>query len=160
MTALANVAPAFVEMAHRIVWSVAATVNSRGEPTTRVLHPIWEWDGSELTGWILTSPNSPKAKHLTRQPVLSLTYWAPNHDTCTADCRTEWDDTPAGRQAGWDRFLHGPDPVGYDPAIIPQWTSPEADEFGVLRLHPDTLRVMPGSLMTAGAGEVLSWRRS
>jgi hypothetical protein len=160
MTALADVAPAFVDMAHRIVWSVAATVNARGEPTTRVLHPIWAWDGTDLTGWILTSPNSPKAKHLDRVPALSLTYWAPNHDTCSADCEVAWDDTPEARRAGWDRFLHGPEPVGYDPSIIPQWTSPEAPEFGVLRLQPNALRVMPGTVMTAGAGEVLTWRRS
>jgi hypothetical protein len=160
MTALAEVAPAFIDMAHRVVWCVAATVDSRGNPTTRVLHPIWEWDGTELTGWILTSPNSPKAKHLDNSPVLSLTYWSPNHDTCTANCHTAWDDTAEGRQAGWDRFANGPEPVGYDPSIIPQWPSPEAPEFGVLRLHPDSLRVMAGTVMTAGQGEVLTWRKA
>ena len=158
MTELADVAPAFVEMAHRIVWCVAATVGANGAPATRVLHPVWEWDGTDLTGWIATSPNSLKAKHLERVPALSLTYWSPNHDTCTANCATSWDDTPAGRRAGWDRFVNAPAPVGYDPSIIPQWPSPEAPEFGILRLRPRSLRVMPGSLMTAGTGELLVWR--
>ncbi len=159
MTDLATVAPAFVEMAHRIVWCVAATTDRSGKPATRVLHPVWEWHGNDLTGWIATSPNSPKSQHLATLPALSLTYWSPNHDTCTADCSTSWDDTPQGRQEGWDRFLHAPEPVGYDPAIIPQWTSPEAPEFGVLRLQPVRLRVMPGTIMTGGQGELLTWRR-
>ena len=56
MHSLDTVAPAFVEMAHRIVWCVAATTGADGGPRTRVLHPIWEWDGGTLTGWIATSP--------------------------------------------------------------------------------------------------------
>ena len=41
---LACVAPAFVELAHRIVWGTVATVDPEGRPRTRILHPIWEWD--------------------------------------------------------------------------------------------------------------------
>jgi hypothetical protein len=48
--------------------------------------------------------------------------------------------------------------VGYDPSIIPAWTSPEADAFGILHLAPTRLRVMPGSLMLRGEGELLAWR--
>ena len=61
------------------------------------------------------------------------------------------------RREGWDRFANGPAPVGYDPAIIPMWPNPEVPEFGVLRLTPRRLRVMPGTMMTAGAGELLTW---
>jgi hypothetical protein len=157
MAELSEIAGPFVEMAHRIVWCVAGTVSAQGEPRTRVLHPIWEWDGTDLTGWIATSPNSPKAKHLMANPRLSLTYWSPNHDTCTADCDTSWDATPELRQAGWDRFLHGPAPVGYDPSIIPGWTAPTVEDFGVLRLRPHRLRVMEGSFMMRGEGVMLAW---
>ena len=45
MNTLVEVAPAFVEMAHRIVWSTAATVDNEGRPRSRILHPIWLWDG-------------------------------------------------------------------------------------------------------------------
>jgi hypothetical protein len=45
---LALVAPAFVEMAHRIVWASAATVDKHGRPRSRILHPIWQWDGARL----------------------------------------------------------------------------------------------------------------
>lgn len=54
-------------------------------------------------------------------------------------------------------LLNAPAPVGYDPAIIPQWTSPTAPELAGLHLHPYRLRVMPGTVMTQGAGELLSW---
>jgi len=158
MQPLATVAPAFVAMAHRIVWCVTATTGPGGHPNTRVLHPIWEWDGTALTGWILTSPTSPKARDLEAVPALSLTYWAPNQDTCTADCRAAFEEGPEARRAGWDRFANGPQPVGYDPRIIPFWTSPDVPEFGVLRLSPTRLRVMPGTAMTAGSGELLTWR--
>ncbi len=158
MTELASIAPAFVAMAHRIVWCTVATVDSAGRPRTRVLHPIWEWSDGVLTGWIATSPNSPKAKHLEHQPAISLTYWDATQDTCTADCETAWE-TGDAVQAGWDRFVKGPAPVGYDPRLIPDWTSAEAEAFGVLRLMPARLRVMPGTLMTAGTGELMTWSR-
>jgi hypothetical protein len=48
MDPLESVAPAFVDMAHSIVWATAATVNGAGQPTTRILRPIWEWDGDGL----------------------------------------------------------------------------------------------------------------
>jgi hypothetical protein len=156
-TDLASVAPAFVEMAHRIVWCITATASTDGEVKTRVLHPYWEWDGTTLTGWILTSPISPKARHLEANPRVSLTYWSPNHDACSADCDTTWELSPEQRQAGWDRFANAPAPVGYDPKIIPVWPEPQAPAFGVLRLEPGWLRVMPGTVMTAGQGELLTW---
>lgn len=157
MQPLAIVAPAFVDMAHRIVWTTGATVDANGRPRTRVLHPIWEWADGQLTGWIATVPQSPKAADLNATPSLSLTYWVPNQDTCSADCDVTWDDTPELRKAGWDRFLNGPAPVGYDPAIIPGWDTSDAPAFGVLRLRPHRLRVMSGTVMTAGQGELLTW---
>ena len=152
---LDTVAPAFVEMAHRIVWCTVATAGADGRPHTRILHPIWAWDGEALTGWIATSPVSPKARDLAANPEVSLTYWDPTHDVATADCTTSWDED---EQAGWDRFANGPAPVGYDPSIIPIWPNADVPEFGILRLAPTSLRVMPGTVMLQGQGEVLTWR--
>ena len=47
MNTLVEIAPAFVEMAHRIVWGSAATVDREGRPRSRILHPIWR-DGPTL----------------------------------------------------------------------------------------------------------------
>ncbi|MDJ0952927.1 MAG: pyridoxamine 5'-phosphate oxidase family protein [Acidimicrobiia bacterium] len=154
---LAAVAPQFVAMAHSIVWCTAATVAPNGEPRTRVLHPIWEWDGQTLTGWVATNPLSPKAAHLAHIARMSCTYWATNQDTCTADCDTRWIEDAAGRQAGWDRLENGPEGVGYDPRIIPGWSSADSETFGILELRPTRLRVMPGTVLMTG-GDVLTWR--
>jgi hypothetical protein len=157
MAGLDEIAPSFVEMAHRIVWCTVATVDGTGRPWTRVLHPIWEYDGVALTGWIATSPRSLKADHLATEPRISATYWDPSHDTCTADCRATWEPGDGDRRAGWDRFVNGPEPVGYDPGIVPGWTDPTADGFGILRLDPFRLRVMPGSVLLEGRGEAVTW---
>lgn len=158
MATLDTVAPSFVAMAHRIVWCTVGTTDPRGRPRTRILHPIWEWDGTELHGWILTSPLSPKAHDLASMPRVSLTYWDPTQDTCTAECAAEWQTSDEARAEAWRRFADGPAPVGYDPTIIPGWDTPESVAFGVLHLIPDRLRVQPGSLMATGEGRVLSWR--
>jgi hypothetical protein len=160
MAALSIVAPEFVQMAHRIVWCTVATVSPDGSPRSRVLHPIWEFDGERLTGWVATSPQSPKATDLAHEARVSLTYWSPDHDTCTADCSTEWEHSPAEREQGWRRFADAPAPVGYDPSIIPGWTAPDSPGFGMLRLEPVRLRVMPGSLMMSGQGRLLTWKKS
>lgn len=41
---------------------------------------------------------------------------------------------------------------------MPGWESPAAERFGVLRVEPWSLRLMPGSLMRCGEGELLTWR--
>jgi hypothetical protein len=156
---LERAAPAFVDVAHRIVWATVATVDATGAPRTRILHPIWEWDGQQLTGWIATSPRSPKARDLDHESRVSLTYWDATQDVATADCDTVWDTEPADRRAGWQRFVDGPPPVGYDPSMIPGWDSPDAEAFGILRLVPYRLRVFPGTLLLRGTGDLLTWSR-
>lgn len=158
MTALADIAPDFVSMAHRIVWATGATVDAEGRPWTRILHPYWTWDGESLTGIVATSPLSPKAAHLEAHPEVSFTYWAPSQDTCTAQCHVTWEESPEQREAGWEALKNAPEPVGYDPAIIPGWDEPTSPDFGVLRLEPWWLRVMPGTVLLAGEGELLTWR--
>ena len=59
----------------------------------------------------------------------------------------------------WNLFVNGPEPVGYDPSIVPGWESPTSDEFAVLHLTPWRLRVFPGTVLLGQGGEVLSWVR-
>ncbi len=126
---------------------------------TRILHPFWEWDGAALTGWILTSPNSPKARHLADNPRVSLTYWDATHDTCSADCATVWELSPEERRAGWDRFAQR--------SARRSATTRRSSRSGPIPTRrssaccgssPSWLRVMPGSVMLQGQGEVLTWR--
>ncbi|MEZ4518540.1 MAG: pyridoxamine 5'-phosphate oxidase family protein [Chloroflexota bacterium] len=159
MNDLGQTAPAFVEMAHQIVWANVATVDRQGRPRSRILHPIWQWDGDQLVGWIATSPTPTKRAHIENSPYASITYWTPTHDTCTAECAVEWAFDDETRTMVWDVFANGPEPVGYDPRIVPAWTSPTADAFAVLRLAPWRLRVFPGSVLMGQGGDVLVWRQ-
>jgi hypothetical protein len=157
MSDLQKVAPAFVEMAHTIVWATAATVAPSGRPRTRILHPLWVWDGETLVGWIATGPTPAKQADLDRNPVVSLSYWAPSHDTCRADCRTTWHFEDDTRERVWNMFKNAPAPVGYDPALIPAWDSPTSPAFAALELTPEYVRVFPGPVLLGGPGEVLTW---
>ncbi len=157
--ALDRAAPAFVEMAHRIVWCTVATVGPDGQPRTRVLHPLWTWDGERLTGVIATGPTPLKRRHLEHNPRVSCTYWHPDQDVATADCTTRWSFDDETCTEVWEAFKQAPEPVGYDPAMIPPWAEgPTGDAFAVLHLEPSALRVFPGSVLLGQGGEVLTWR--
>jgi hypothetical protein len=159
MSTLAETAPAFVEMAHRIVWASVATLDRQDRPRSRILHPLWTWDGEALVGIVGTSPTPVKRAHLERSPFVSVNYWTPTHDTCTAECRVEWILDDAGRIDVWERLKHGPDPVGYDPAIIAPWAEgPTGAAFAGWRLVPWRLRVFPGSIMTGQGGTMHEWQ--
>lgn len=157
MNSLAETAPVFVEMAHQIVWCSAATVDKHGRPRSRILHPIWQWDGSGLSGWIATGPTPIKRAHIEAHPFISLNYWTASQDTCVAECHAEWAFDDETKSWLWDTFKNAPAPVGYDPAIIPAWGNPQSEAFGALKLTPWRLRVMPGRVMMGQGGEVLVW---
>jgi hypothetical protein len=157
---LAQTAPAFVEMAHRIVWASVASVDRHGRPRSRILHPVWTWDGQELTGWVGTRPTSPKRAHLQQSPYLSCSYWSPNHDNCIADCHAEILEDDDTRIRVWHLLKDAPEPVGYNPAIVPGWETPTSPAFGALRLSPWQLRVFPGTVLLRQGGEVLVWEQS
>ena len=158
MAELAAVAPAFVEMAHQIVWCSAATVDGKNRPRARVLHPLWQWDGEELVGWIATGPTPTKRAHLDHSAHISCNYWTPAQDTCVAECRATWHFDDETRTRIWNLFKETPAPVGYDPAMIPSWEAATDDSFAALRLDPWRLRVFPGTMLLQGIGDVLVWQ--
>lgn len=157
MTDLERVAPVFVKMAHQIVWCSAASVDPENRPRSRVLHPIWEWDGASLTGWVGTRATPTKRSHLAHSPYLSLNYWAPSQDTCVAECAVRWHFDDETRTAVWNTFKDAPPPVGFDPAMVPKWNKPTDEGFAVLELTPWRLRVYPGTRLMGKGGEILTW---
>ena len=158
MAELTEIGPAFLELAHRIVWCTVATVDAAGRPRSRILHPVWEFDGTRVTGWIATGPTATKLANLKASPFVSCNYWTPQQDTCVAECAASWVTDDAGKAAVWDRLKNAPAPVGYDPAMIPGWESSESPGFAGLKLEPWRLRVMPGSAMLDGQG-TLVWQQ-
>jgi hypothetical protein len=158
MNTLEEVAPAFVDMAHSIVWCTVATTDPQGMPRTRILHPLWLWDGTELVGWIATGPTPVKRADIEAHPYVSCSYWSPNHDTCSAECAVDWAFDDETTTMVWELFKNGPAPVGYDPAIVPVWADgPTSPTFAALRLAPRRLRVFPGTMLLKATGEILHW---
>ena len=90
---------------------------------------------------------------------MSLNYWMPSHDTCLAECRASWVLDDEGRTFIWNLFLNAPAPVGYNPAIVPAWTTSTCDAFAGLKLEPWRLRVFP-AMALAGQGQKLVWREA
>jgi hypothetical protein len=147
-------------MAHRIVWASVATVDRHERPRSRVLHPYWEWDGDRLVGWVATSATAVKRSDLGAHPYASVSYWAPDHDTCRAECGAALLVDDETRTRVWNLFKAAPPPLGYDPGGIgvPGWDGPTAPAFAVLKLHPWRLRALSvEEFMRAGSGAALSW---
>nr|WP_107656114.1 pyridoxamine 5'-phosphate oxidase family protein [Nocardia suismassiliense] len=159
VTELGDIAPRFVELAHSIVWCTVSTTDPAGRPRSRVLHPIWEWDGQELTGWIFTGQTPAKLAHLAHSPYVSCNYWVPTHDTCLAECAAEWVGDLETKTRLWEHFRSTPPPLGYDPGGIgvPGWNGPDSPGVSLLRLRPWRLRVLPGKDFFNGL-PATSWR--
>lgn len=157
MNTLQETAPAFVEMAHKIVWAAVTTVDDDNRPRSRVLHPFWEWDGEKLTGYVGTGATPLKRANLAHSPFVSINYWAPDQDNCIAECHAEWHFDADTCRYVWEQYLALPPPLGYDPAMIPSWDKPESETFSVLKFDPWRLKVFPGTMLMAGEGQVFTW---
>ncbi len=145
----AEIEDEFMARIRRIAWCTAATVDRRGRPRTRILHPIWE--GS--TGYIATGRQSHKSKHLAANPYISLSYWDPKHEQVYVDCLAGWEDDASEKRRIWELYKSTPPPLGYDPALI--WKDgPDGADFGLLKLTP--WRIELSSLVPGGARSV--WR--
>jgi general stress protein 26 len=122
-------APDFIARVNKIVWCNATTVDGQNRPRSRVLHPLWE--GS--VGWVMTTRQSLKTKHLARNPHISLTYLdiADPFKPVYIECTAEWADDLAEKQRVKDLFANTPPPLGYDLGL-------EADNpmYGLLKLLP------------------------
>lgn len=105
-------------------------------PWTRVLHPIWE----ASTGWIATTRHGLKARHLVREPRVSLTYWDAAQDVVTVHATAARADDAPTRERVWHLFLTTPPPLGYDPGdfwpagpddfrLRPAPASPDPDRY-------------------------------
>lgn len=108
----------FVRIAHRIVWCTLVTVDRRGRPRSRVVHPYWERTADGVTGWVFTRPTPLKIAHLGAHPYVSCSYWDPAHEIAVAECDAEFDGAEPVRRKVWDLFATAPEPLGYDPRIL------------------------------------------
>jgi len=152
VASFADIEKEFTARVSRIVWCTVATVDTRGRPRTRILHPIWE--GS--TGWIATGRHSLKEKHIAKNPYVSVSYWDQEHQQVYIDAKSEWEDDPAEKLRVWELYKNTPGPYGYDPQIIWQ-DGPDDPGYGLLKLTPWRIEMFALQDMFTGA-EPKVWR--
>jgi hypothetical protein len=147
----------FLRITAEIAWCTVATVDTQGRPRTRVLHPYWEVVDGRPVGWIGTSRSPLKARHLEANPFVSCSYWSPKQETAQVDCRTSW--APEENERVCQLFLDAEPPLGYDPAMIPQFADGPLDsEFEVLRLDPWRLMLLTAEDAATGNWYQRVWR--
>jgi hypothetical protein len=135
-------------MANRIIYCTLSTVDRRGRPRTRILHPYWERSDGGLTGWVVTRRSPLKAAHLAATPYVSCSYWDATHDVAVADCRADWVQDAAERARVWELFGAAPEPLGYDfHAVWP--AGPSAPGSAALRLEPWRLQTADAATVAA-----------
>jgi uncharacterized pyridoxamine 5'-phosphate oxidase family protein len=125
----------FLERVNRMIWCGVATVDLQGRPRSRMLHPYWE----ERTGWITTDPRSLKAKHIERNPYVSLAYIGDTAKPVYVDAFAEWATDRETKLHVWNLFLQAEPPLGFDPASVygsVDEPKPDGPLFGVLKLTP------------------------
>ena len=135
IAAFADIADEFLARVNKAVWCNVATIDRKGRPRSRILHPLWLRD----VGWITTRRGTPKEKHLEEHPFVSLAYIADVVKPVYVDCKAEWIEDGTSKQRIWQLLQSTPAPLGFDPAPI--YGSVENPEFGLLRLTPWRIEV-------------------
>ena len=122
----------FHERVQKMIWCNLATVDSRGRPRSRIVHPIWEGQ----TGWAVSRPESFKSRHLTANPYVSLAYIADLAKPLYVDCRVEWESDTGDKERIWQLMATTPPPYGFDPAPMFAGGNATSPAFGLLRFTP------------------------
>lgn len=155
VSSFSEIEQTFYDRVKRIVWATVTTVDEKGRPRARMLHPIWETIDGKPVGWIATGRQSFKEKHIAGNPYVSLSYWDPQHEQIYAECKAEWVDDMDEKKRIWDLFMNTPEPLGYD--LNNFWPGGVNDEtYGLLKLTPWRLEVSSiGDMMQGKPPQVL-----
>ncbi len=139
----------FIARISKAVYCSMATIDEQSRPRSRIMHPIWEGVNNPV-GWAISWPLSHKAKHLERNPHVSLAYIQDKDKPVYVDGRAEWIDDPAEKLRVWELYKTTPPPLGFDPE--PHYGTIHHHYFGLLKFTP--WRIELGSLQ----GEAIVWR--
>ena len=154
------VAEAFIAIAHRVVWCSLATVDRRGRPRSRLVHPIWEPTDDGLVGWLTSRPTPLRRAHLAATPFVSCSYWDPAHDVAVAECARRVG-RPTRDQAR-ARLGVLPRRAAARSATTPRRSGPPArtiPDAGVIRLDPWRLQGRRRRDARRGRRAARLWRR-
>ncbi len=126
----AEIQTEFMDRVAKAVYCNMATIDRRSRPRSRIVHPIW--DGP--VGWVISWPESHKAKHLEHNLHVSLAYIQDSKRPVYIDCTVRWVADPAEKHRIWALFKTTPPPLGFDPE--PFFEGIEDPYFGLLQLSP------------------------
>ena len=122
-----------IEFMRRVVQAVycnMATVDRKGRPRSRILHPVW--DGP--IGWVISWVESHKTKHLEANPYVSLAYIHEIERPVYVDCHARWVDDENEKLRIWELHKSLPPPLGFDPE--PHYGSIHHRYYGLLKFTP------------------------
>jgi hypothetical protein len=125
----------FLQYTGEIVWCTATTVDAKGRPRSRILHPIWQVIDDRPVGWVVTGKTPIKTGHLAANPHMACSYWSPAQHTVAIDCLASWVEDAATRRHIFDLFMTTPPPLGYDLNGFGA-AGPASETFTPLRLDP------------------------
>jgi hypothetical protein len=136
----------FLARIGQVVYCTMATIDRQNRPRLRLMHPIWEGP----IGWAISWPKSHKAKHLARNPAVSLAYMPDKSTPVYVEGVAEWVGADEEKHRIWDLHRATPPPIGFDPQ--PHYGTIAHHYFGVLKITP--WRIELAKL----GGESLIWR--
>ncbi len=120
----------FMERVSQAIYCNMATIDPSNRPRSRLVHPVWE--GS--TGWIISWPKTPKAKHLAHNPHVSLAYVQDKNKPVYVEATAEWLTDRDEQWRVWEYYKVAPPPMGFDPE--PHFGSIDHEYFGLLKVIP------------------------
>ncbi len=130
ITRFEDIQTEFMARAQRSVYCNVATVDPKGRPRSRVMHLVW--DGP--VGWVITRPDSHKAKHLSKNAYVSIAYISEPLKPVYAECIAAWVTDTGEKHRIWELHKSLPPPLGFDPE--PHYGTIEHQYFGLLQFTP------------------------
>jgi general stress protein 26 len=120
----------FMTRVRKSVYCNVATVDTKGRPRSRIMHLIW--DGP--IGWVITWPETHKAKHLANNPHVSIAYIGEPLKPVYVECTAAWVTDREEKQRVWELHKSIPPPLGFDPE--PHYGSIDDKYYGLLQFTP------------------------
>ncbi len=148
VSTFAEIKVEFMARVSAAIYCSMTTVDHRNRPRSRMMHPIWD----DVISWVISWPQSHKAKHLEHNPYVSLAYIQDKDKPVYVDCVAEWMNSESDKQHVWVLHQTIAPPLGFDPQ--PHYGSIHNQYYGVLKFTP--WRIELANL----GGEPLVWRKS
>lgn len=145
VTAFSEIESDFLARVQKMIWCNLATVDTRGRPRSRLIHPLWE--GQQ--GWAVSRPESFKARHFIKHPYVSLAYIADLAQPLYVDCHVAWETDAGEKQRIWELMATTPPPYGFDPAPMFAGGNASSPAFGLLKLTPWRIQLAEPNLANA-----------